>query len=94
MYGKIFLFLEKMPRLTKDQRVWVCLEFTRDNATEVKRRWPNHYLGIQPPSDMTIKATYNKLVRGGTCLNVKKSRAVRRRTARTQHSINLVRQSL
>lgn len=94
MYGKISLFL-KMPRLTKDQRVWVCLEFARvNNATEVKRRWPNHWPGIQPPSDMTIKATYNKLVREGTCLNVNKGRSGRRRTARTQHNINLVRQSL
>ena len=37
----------KMPRLTKDQRVWVCLEYARvNNAFEVKRRWPNNWPGI------------------------------------------------
>ena len=31
-----------MPRLNKDQRVWVCLEHARvQNAAEVRRRWPN-----------------------------------------------------
>jgi len=80
-----------LPRI----RVWVCLEFARvNNAIEVKRHWPNHWPGIQPPSDRTITATFNKFVREGTCLNLNKNRSGRRRTARTQGNINNVQQSL
>ena len=94
MCVKISLFI-KMPRLTKDQRVWVCLEYARvNNAFEVRRRWPNNWPGIQPPSDRTISATFNKFVQEGTCLNMNKGRSGRRRTARTQQNINLVQLSL
>jgi hypothetical protein len=33
--------LVNMPRLTIQQRVWVCLQYaTVNNAEEVRRRWP------------------------------------------------------
>ena len=86
-------FFLKMPRLTKDQRVWVCLEYARlNNASEVKRRWP--WPDIQPPSDRTIKNTFNKFVREGTCLNCNRNRSGRPKTARTKENIQNVRQSL
>ena len=35
-----------MPQLTKDQRVWICIEFARtNNAHEVARRWVNRIQG-------------------------------------------------
>jgi len=37
----------KMPRLTVEQRIWVCIEFARvNNAEEVLRRWNNLEDGI------------------------------------------------
>ena len=50
-----FEFILNMPRLSKDQRVWVCLEHTRiQNAAEVKRRWPGRWGNIPPPTKRTI----------------------------------------
>eukprot|EP00111_Clytia_hemisphaerica_P017991 TCONS_00053258-protein len=92
--GKVAFFV-RMPRLTKDQRVWVCLEYARvDNAFEVKRRWLNQWPNDPAPSDLTIKKTYDKFVREGTCLNLHKGRSGPRKTARTQANINAARQSL
>ena len=43
-YGLIVFHFEYMPRLTKDQRIWICLEHARfQNAAEVRRRWPGRW---------------------------------------------------
>ena len=45
----------KMVQLTKQQRVWKCLEFARvNNATEVRRRWHLHFPERAPPSVTAI----------------------------------------
>ena len=41
----------KMPRLSHDQRTWVCLEITCvQNATGVIRCWPARWPNIPPPT--------------------------------------------
>ena len=84
-----------MPQFSKDQRVWMSLEFARTrNAHEVRRRWPNHFQGIRAPTITTILKTYEKFEQEGTILNVNKGRSGRRRTARTPVNIDMVRNSL
>ena len=84
-----------MPQLTKDQRVWICVEYARtNNVCEVIRRWPVRWYGIPVPSRLTIKSTFEKFVREGTCLNLNKGRSGRLRTARTQQNVDVVQQSL
>ena len=84
-----------MPQFSKDQRVWMSLEFARTrNAHEVRRRWPNHFQGIRAPTIRTILKTYEKFEQEGTILNVNKGRSGRRRTARTPVNIDMVRNSL
>ena len=88
-------YLIKMPRLTKDQRVWICLEFARtNNANEVLRRWNNRWPNVQAPTVSTIIKTFNKFVEEGTCLNLNKERSGRRRTARTPGNVAMVRNAL
>ena len=67
-----------MPRLTIEQRVWICSEYAKvNNAEEVLRRWRNS--GIR-----TVRRTFQKFVREGTCYNINHGRSgPRRRTART-----------
>lgn len=87
--------LNKMPRLNKDQRVWICLEFGRtNNAHEVSRRWHRRWPNDQAPTIRTILKTFSKFVNEGTCLNVNKGRSGRLRTARTPEIIEQVRNSL
>ena len=84
-----------MPHLTKDQRVWICLEYGRvNNACEVLRRWAERWGDVPAPTKRTVMQTYGKFVHEGTCLNVNKGRSGRRRTARTAANIEMVRQSL
>ena len=84
-----------MPQLTKDQRVWICIEYARtNNVREVIRRWPVRWHGVPVPSKVIIKATFEKFVREGTCHILNKGRSGRLRTVRTQENINVVRQSL
>ena len=84
-----------MPQLTKDQRVWICIEFARtNNAHEVARRWVNRWQGIQVPTIRTIIKTFHKFEEEGTCLNINKGRSGRRRTVRTPEVIEMVRNSL
>ena len=59
---------------------------------EVKRRWP--WPDIQPLTDKTIKNTFNRFVREGTCLICNKNRCGRPKTARTEENIQNVQQSL
>ena len=85
----------KMPRLTNDQRVWLCLEYARvNNACEVQRRWAERWGNLPAPTKRTVMKTYRKFVHEGTCHNLNKGRSGRRRTARTAENIELVRQSL
>lgn len=85
----------KMPRLMKDQRVSICLEYARvNNACEVLRRWAERWGNLPAPTKRTVMKTYRKFVHEGTCLNINKGRSGRRRTARTAENIELVRQSL
>ena len=84
-----------MPRLTKDQRVWVSLEYGRvNNAQEVRRRWAGRWGNVPAPTVRTVLRTFQKFVREGTCLNLNQGRSGRQRTARTAANIELVRQSL
>ena len=77
-----------MPRLTKNERVWICLEFARtNNANEVLRRWNNRWPNVQAPTVSTILKTF-------TCLNLNKERSGRRRTARTPGNVAMVRNTL
>lgn len=84
-----------MPRLTKEQRVWICLEMAGiENAQEVLRRWPAQWPGINAPSAVTVWKTYRKLQAEGTCNNLNKSRSGRLRTARSNQNIERVREAL
>ena len=50
-----------LPRLTKDQRVWICLEHARfQNAAEIRRRWPGRWGNTPAPTIRTISATYTR----------------------------------
>jgi hypothetical protein len=60
-----------MPRLTKNQRVWICLEYARvNNACEVLRRWAERWGNLPAPTKRTVMKTYRKFVHEGTCLKV------------------------
>jgi len=62
-----------MVQLTKEQRVWICLEFARvNNAAEVQRRWPIHFPGRAPPSLTAIRKNVKKLNEESTCHNLNK----------------------
>ena len=62
-----------MPRLTKDKRVWICVEYARvNNAEEVRRRLLGHWPNDRVPNRATIKRTFDKFVTESTCLNLKK----------------------
>jgi hypothetical protein len=97
-YGLIVFhseFILNMPRLSKDQRVLVCLEHARfQNAEEVKRRWPGRWGNIPAPTKRTINTTYRKFLREATCHDLNKGRNGSPRTARTPENIELVRESL
>ena len=84
-----------MPRLSKDQRVWECLEHARiQNAAEVRRRWPGRWGNIPAPTKQTISTTYRNFLREATCHDLNKGRSGRPRTAWTSENIELVRESL
>ena len=84
-----------MPQLTTDQRVWMCIEYARtNNVCQVLRQWPVRWHGIPAPSKPTIKATFEKFMREGTCHNLNKGRSGRLRTVRMEENIEVVRQSL
>ena len=84
-----------MPRLTKNKRVWICLEFARtNNANEVLRCWNNRWPNVQAPTVSTILKTFNKFVEERTCLNLNKERSGRRRTARTPGNVAMVSNAL
>ena len=54
----MFSFL-KMPRLSNDQRTWVCLEMACvQNATEVIRRWPARCPNIPLPTRKIVTIPY------------------------------------
>lgn len=94
---RIVIFHNKlnMPQLTKDQRVWICVEYARvNNAEEVRRRWLGHLQNDRVPTRATIKRTFDKFATEGTCLNLNKGRSGRMRTGRTLENIDLVLQSL
>jgi hypothetical protein len=49
-----------MPRLTIQQRVWVCLQYaTVNNAEEVIRRWPIYWGNVPCPSKPTAIKTFS-----------------------------------
>ena len=74
----------KMPRLTNDQRIWLCLEYARvNNACEVQRRWAERWGNLPAPTKRTVMKTYRKFVHEGTCHNLNKGRSGRWRTATT-----------
>ena len=90
-----FRFILDMPRLSKDQRVWVCLEHARiQNAAEVRTRWPGRWGNIPAPSKRTISTTHWKFLQEATCHDLNKGRSGHPRTARTPENIELVRESL
>ena len=84
-----------MPRLTKDQRVWVCLEYARtNNAYEVLRRWDERWNNDPRPTRRSVVKTYRKFLQEGSCLDLNKGRSGRPRTGRTAENVELVRESL
>eukprot|EP00111_Clytia_hemisphaerica_P007842 TCONS_00022795-protein len=84
-----------MAQLSKNQRVWICLEYARtNNNSEVIRRWRRHWPNILPPTIRTIMKAYNKLLTEGTCLNLNKGRSSPRHTVTTPANIQLGRNSL
>ena len=90
------LTVVKMPRLTIQQRVWICIkyiEFNR-NAAAVRRQWIITWPNIVPPREGTISDTFRKFENEGTCHNLHKGRSGRPRTARTEANIDRVRESL
>ena len=84
-----------MPRLSEDQRIWMCLHHARiQNAAEAKRRWPHRWENAPSPTKQTITKAYQKFLQEATCHDLNKGRSGRRRTARTPENIELVRESL
>ena len=48
-----------MPRLTIQQRVWVCLQYaTVNNAEEVIRRWPIYWGNDHVPCPSKLLANF------------------------------------
>lgn len=85
----------KMPRLTLEQRIWICKEMSLlNNASDVLRRCPASWPDITPPTHPTIKRTYNKFCQHGTCLDRIKGISGRRRTARSLENVQRVQESL
>ena len=75
-----FEFVLNMPRLSKEQRVRVCLEHTKyQNAEEVRRRGPVLWGNILAPTKRTIIQTYRKSLWEATCHDLNKGRTVRTR---------------
>ena len=84
-----------MPRLTVDQRVWVCDEMARTrNAEEVVRLWHRNWPGIPAPAAWTIKRNFKKFEKHGPCLNRNRGNSGRVRTARAQESMERVLEEL
>ena len=86
-----------MVELSKYQRVWICLEFARtNNASEIIRRWINHWPNMRPPTVRTLTKTYQKFLNEGTFLNVNKGRSDigRRCTSDANVNVQIVRNSL
>ena len=84
-----------MPRLNKEQRIWVCEEMARlANAAEVVRRWPALWPDIPVPNVSTIKRLWKKFENHGTCLKRNQGNSGRPRTARNQGNLERVRESL
>ncbi len=72
LFCKSFEGFFEMAQLSKDQRVWICLEFARtNNASEVIRRWINHWPNIRPPTVRTVTKTYHKLLNEGNYLFIR-----------------------
>ena len=77
-----------MTRLSKEQRVWVCLQHASiQNAVEVKRRWPSRWGNVPSPIKRTITKAYQKFLQEATCHDLNKGRSGRRRNARTPKNI-------
>ena len=67
-----------MPQLSKNQRVWICIQYARvNNALEVIRRWENQWPHVAPPTHKTVVKTFRKFEREGTCHNLNKGRSGR-----------------
>ena len=91
----ILVHWSAMVQLTKEQRVWTCLEFTRvNNAAEVQRRWHLRFPERGPPSLTAIRKNVKKLDEEATCHNLNKGRSGRLKTVFTQNNIDMVRESL
>ena len=77
-----------MTRLSKEQRLWVCLQHASiQNAVEVKRRWPSRWGNVPSPTKRAITKTYQKFLQEATCHDFNKGRSGRRRNARTHKNI-------
>ena len=99
------VFFLKMPRLSNDQRTWVCLEMARvqnvtevimarvQNVTEVIRRWPAQWPDI-PSSTRKSHKNLSEISKRKTVHNLNKGRSDRPRAIRTPQNINLVQQFL
>ena len=63
-----------MPRLTVQQRVWICIKFIElnRNSSEVRRQWMAVLPDISPPQVKTIIKTFRKFENEGTCIDLNK----------------------
>ena len=67
---KVACFFVNMPSfITKDQRVWICLECARvNNAREVIRHWAGRWGNLPAPSEQLRKRfNFQTFLREGTC---------------------------
>ena len=59
LFCKTFGGFFEVVKLSKDQRVWICLEFAKtNNASEVIKRWINHWPKMRRPTVWTDTKTY------------------------------------
>ena len=84
-----------MPRLTVEQRTWICVEMSRvDSSREVVRRWAAFWPDIPPPTRRAVSKLYRKFLEYGTCHNRNKGNSGRSRTVRSEENVERVRQAL
>ena len=83
------------PQFTLDQHVFVVVNYWNTwSATETLRLFAMQYPNMRLPSRHTLKNDYNKYVQFAVSTNRDHGNSGRRRTARTQANIVLVRQAL
>ena len=84
-----------MPQFTPQQRAFLVTEYHRHkNIGTVLQRFREAFPRVRSPSRATVYNNVNKYNVSGSSCNLNRGRSGRRRTARTRHNIDAVRNAL